>query len=282
MSLILNIRSQVISILNSPISHSSLSKLKFLQIIHSSLLKDTFISKRSIFYSSVPLFKSQNIVNSLIEKYSKIFQCNQDSLKVKSGLKGLLSGNIKFILNNNDTVFINGKSLIPDISTVKEIQHDYKTILVIEKDTIFDKILSNNMNYMVVCGKGYPCKNTINLLKRLSSTISNIFCLTDFDPYGIHIFLIYKRNIPKIQRIGLCIENLFKNKLNYDECIKLTERDLKMIERIRKGEGDEGVLKELEFMEGLGMKMELEIVFNSEKYEWDLERWLQQTEGRNI
>lgn len=330
-SMLDEIKIQVLSVLNKPLSHSSLSKLKFLQIVHSSILSEIFINKRSIFYSSVPLFKSQNTVNALVEKYSKILQCSQNSLRVKSGLKGLLSGNVVFIFKDDKRQAVKGKALIPDLAEIKEIQHDYNTILVIEKDTIFDKVdqllhftdfdcsigygdvkrvgwidrmannniiagdivasgnimagyidrnepvaehiepvnmMTNNnvtnapMRFLIICGKGYPCKNTIALLKRLSPTVSNIFCLTDFDPYGFHIFLIYKRSIPKIQRIGLCVEDLFENRINYSECIKLNERDLKMIEKIRKMEDSEKLLEELDFMEGLGMKMELEIVFN--------------------
>ena len=194
-------------------------------------------------------------MDALISKYKHKFACQMENLYIKPGLKGLVYGKMDLILNQSQLLSLEGKSLIPDMTEINDVSHTIKTVLVIEKDTVFSKV--EDPSLIIVCGKGYPCSNTLKLLKLLERK-SNIFCLTDFDPYGLHIFTIYKKYIRSIRRIGLCSDDLFRHKVTVQQCIELNKYDLKMIERLKNTEVKDDAM----FIEGLGMKIELEMLLN--------------------
>jgi meiotic recombination protein SPO11 len=259
-----DIKDEVEHILKGHIDESALRKIRFLNSIYNLLNSGENMNKRTLFYDSVPIFQKQENVNWLVKKYSAYFGCEQSDFNLKSSLKGLFSGSVVFILKNGKYVKHEGKGLIPDMDEVVSIEHTYKTVLVIEKDTIFSKI--NDSPFLIVCGKGYPCRNTVKFLKMIEETNENkvkFYCLTDFDPHGLHIFMVYKEKIKNMIRIGLSVEDILEYKVNKEDCIKLKKTDMKMIEKLRR---DPEVKGEIEFIEGLGMKMELEILFNRKDF----------------
>lgn len=236
---------------------STLQKLKFLEIILQVLKLNLKIKKRAIFYQSVPVFENQGKVDYLIKFYTKRFGCEQEDLNIRSGTKGICFGrvNIRFHDGNISSTDVNDKSAIPDMEDVKSVDCYYKKILIVEKEAIFDRIIQNqNLDFLVVCGKGYPCKNTIRFLKMLDACL---FCLTDFDPFGLHIFMNYRRYV-NLSRIGIGYEDIFNNNVDRNSCIKLNKYDYRMIEKLKKDD----VSEEAKFIEGMGLKMEIEIVFN--------------------
>lgn len=262
-----NIREELESILKGFIDENAMKKIKFLQSIHSLLKLGQSTNKRTLFYDSVPIFKTQNSINKLVRRYSRIFGCEQKDLNIKSSLKGIFHGRLIFIMKNNKRIEYEGKNLIPDMDDVIEIKHSYKIALVIEKDTVFSKVESQR--YLTVCGKGYPCQNTVKFLKMMENTVK-MYCLTDFDPYGLHIFITYKKTIPGMARIGLKIEDVLKYKVKKHDCIHLNDFDKRMIERLKKYSE---LCCEAEFIEGLEMKMELEILFN--RLDFDIFEYLE-------
>ncbi|ELA42144.1 uncharacterized protein VICG_00787 [Vittaforma corneae ATCC 50505] len=250
-----NIQEELESVLEGFIDETAMKKIKFLQSIHSLIKSGQSMNKRTLFYDSVPIFKTQNSVNKLVKRYSRVFGCEQRDFNIKSSLKGIFHGRIILIMKNSKRIEYEGKNLIPDMDDVIEIKHNYKVAMVIEKDTVFSRVESER--YLTVCGKGYPCQNTVKFLKMIESTVK-IYCLTDFDPYGLHIFLVYKKKIDMV-RIGLKIEDILKYKVKKHDCICLNGPDKRMIERLKRYSE---IYNEVEFIEGLGMKMELEILFN--------------------
>lgn len=256
-----HIVSETTSILSGHIDASSLRKLKFLQIVNGLVGSKRVMSRRSVYYEAVPIFGSQSRVDGLVKHYTARFGCRQENLNIRSGSKGIFHGALVFHYRGL-TKAVEGKGLIPDMDGVLEVGCRHKTVLVVEKETIFDRIAHGNR--MVVCGKGYPCKNTMKLLKMLERQCK-IVCLTDFDPYGLHIFLTYQKAVRGISRIGLSCADLFEYKV--EECgrIKLSKYDLKMIETLKKSLVRDDAL----FIEGLGYKMELEAVFNRDTFEVD-------------
>lgn len=260
------IKKEIVNILQSDLNSASLQKLQFLSVIFNLHINQTFCLKRSIFYESVPIFKKQIRVNNLIKLYTDKFQCSEIDLNIQSGLKGIYYGNIKFQMKHeNDPQLFLGKSIIPDMNEVVGVECSNLKIIIIEKETIFDQIIKYFTPYEIlfVCGKGYPCKNTIKLLELLSIKTPFISCLTDFDPFGLHIFLNYKKYIKNLIRIGIGYEDIFEYPVNRSNCIELNKYDLRKIQTLK----NTIVRDEAEFIEGIGLKMEMEILFNEHNFD---------------
>lgn len=247
------IREEARSILQKTTTPRTISSLQFLAIVHEMLRKGTTRKKRSIYYEAVEVFRSQSRVDALIKRYTRRFGCEMEDLGIRASLKGLFSGRIVFISHKDEAVELGGKNMIPEMAEIAAVRHSAKCVLVVEKDTVLSMV--EDPSLIVVCGKGYPCRNTLRLLALLEQQ-TEILCMTDFDPYGLHIFSVYKRCIHRMRRIGLCSGDLFRYGIEPGHCIQLNKYDRQMI---RKLVAEEPVVRdETRFIEGLGFKLELE------------------------
>lgn len=239
-------------------------QLKLYEIIHSNIRQGIKKTKREIFYSSPKLFSNQRIVDQMIERFLKKFQLKITDLNIKASLKGLFIGKLEFIDNLKKYQLF--KDLIPDMNEIKEINCNFQNILIIEKDSmmLFIKEVFNKFNkippFLLVTGKGYPDHNTIHFLQFLENQKKNIFGLFDLDPHGLNIFKTYKNKIKSMQRIGISSKDVFQYKVKKEELLPITERDKKLILSLKKDKEFGTLLKEdLDFLEGLSKKMEIEI-----------------------
>ncbi|KAK6089703.1 hypothetical protein P3W45_001345 [Vairimorpha bombi] len=235
-----------------------LQKIKFYEQVHQSLSLNIIKNKREIYYNSVQIFRTQKNVDKLIKETCSILGVSQPDLLISTTLKGIFNGSLVFY-RNNKIIYQNnqGTSLIPDMSTIDRVKCEYKKCVVIEKDTIFSKIVRSytRNDILFVCGKGYPCGNTLSLVKNLVDV--KIYGLFDFDPYGLEICSKY----PSLKRIGLCLEDIeWVDKSSY---IKLSEFDNRKIERMML---NHNFNKDLNFMKNNNLKIELEGLFNSKEF----------------
>lgn len=260
--LLKQIEDEVLSLLSKNLNEKSLCKLKLLQISYSLIKSGRFINKRSVYYQAVNIFKSQANVDLLTIHFMKKFNCEMNSLHIRPGLKGIFCGTLEFVFENKSTSILKGQCLIPDMNQIVTIKHSYSLVIVVEKETILSRVL--NRKYLVVCGKGYPCYNTLRLLQKLEPKVRMV-CLTDFDPHGLHIFLVYKRNVQELERLGLSAVDILNWKIRRDECIRLKDNEIKKINKIRTN--DSLLCDDLNFMEGLNFKIELEAIFNQNDFE---------------
>ncbi|KAM0680070.1 endodeoxyribonuclease [Glugoides intestinalis] len=258
------IQEEMEAVLNRNIDKNTLKRIKLLQGIYTSVSRNEYINKRSLFYSSVPIFGVQANVDRLVKEYSKRFGCSQAELRIKSSQKGLFEGSVVFVLKNGERVIRKGKYLIPDMEEISSIEHSYETVVVIEKDTVFSKV--SNRGYLTVCGKGYPCQNTVDFLLHLQGAV-RILCLTDFDPYGLHIYTVYKEKVLNINRAGLKVEDLQRYRVERSACISLNQWDRRMLDKLKRGKYSQELKSEIDFIEGLGLKMELEIIMNQDDFD---------------
>lgn len=264
--------SETTSILNGHICESALRKLKFLQIVNRLLGSGNVISRRSIYYEAIPTFGSQRKVDKMVKHYTAKFGCKQEDLSIKSGSRGIFCGVLVFCSSGSRRT-VEGRGLIPDMHEVEHVECRYRVVLVIEKETVFDRV--SHSDRLTVCGKGYPCSNTIRLLQMLEKQCK-IVCLTDLDPYGLHIFLTYRSAVASICRIGLSSEDLFEYKVEESGCIRLSKYDHRMIETLKKTVVRDDAL----FIEGLGYKMELESVVSRDVFDADKYLGSRCTEGQ--
>lgn len=250
------------------LNKSNLAKiLKFYEIIiemqHTGLSKN----KREIFYQSVPIFKTQITIEILIKRMRRKFGITEEDLLITSSLKGLYKGDVSFITNNG---VLENTLLIPDMRNVLKIETQAEIVVVIEKDSFFSFLMQivenieNFKNVIWVCGKGYPCQNTLRFLNFIKGKM-RILGIFDYDPHGIHIYNVYKYGsslnkkhvIENIQRIGICSSDVLEYKIEEKELIDLSCRDNKMIEKLLKLEEVKG---DVLFLKGLKKKMEMEIL----------------------
>ena len=257
------IENEIVIILQKQLNEISLSKIKLLQISYSLIKANKFINKRSIYYQAVPIFKSQSRVDTLLTYYMKKFGCEMKCLNVKAGLKGIFYGNLEFVFQNNERISLKGHCLIPDMGNIVNVEHKYSLIVVVEKETVMSRV--KNEEFLTICGKGYPCTNTLKLLQKLEPKVQ-VICMTDFDPHGLQIFLTYRKTIKEIKRIGLSSEDILRYRINRNECIQLKDREIKMIKEIKK-KVEGYLIEEIDFMEGMGMKIELEAVMNQVNFD---------------
>lgn len=244
-----------------------LEKLKFLEILKYMLKHNLKKTKREIFYASPKIFKSQQKTNTLISFYLKKWDTEMYDLNITISLKGVFSGTLEFKYEKDTKILKEG--LIPDINEVEEIICKYKSILIIEKDSMLSfisclfKEADENQNFLMISGKGYPCTNTKLFLKKLANTNPNIkfYGLFDFDPFGIDIYRDYKKII-NIIRIGINSEDIFYYKVNESEMLELNSTDYSKIKSLEKYEEFK---EDLLFLKGLRKKCEIEIFTSFDK-----------------
>lgn len=114
--------------------------------------------------------------------------------------KGLVAGNLTLYFTDNQIIDCNvpGGALIPQIiSNIISIRAKAKFVLIVEKDSIFQKLLEENITDLLSCilitGKGYPDIGTRMLIKLLSEKLDiPIYIIVDADPFGMDIMCVYR------------------------------------------------------------------------------------------
>ncbi|KAI5151171.1 meiotic recombination protein SPO11 [Enteropsectra breve] len=252
------IKNEVIVLLRSLWNEGTLRALKILCIFYWAVDKKRFINKRGIYYENAEIFLNQRNVDAMIKKYTRVLCCEKEELYVRAGLKGMFSGEIAFSGASGIS-----KGLIPEMSEVKEIGFSASRVLVVEKETVFERVQSSG--HITVCGKGFPCRNTLRLLEMLAEG-ADVLCLTDFDPSGLLIYGTYKEAVPKIRRIGLGIEDLYRYGVSREGTIQLSERDKQILNSMEKNPKYYECTDEILFLMGYGRKIELEMIVNRDDF----------------
>lgn len=256
MQLLDKIKEETVLLLRELKTMKHIQTLKFYFILSELLKHGITRTKREIYYLSVNIFKKQHTIDRLIKEAEMKFQVSLRNY-ITTSLKGLFYGPIEFSVETNgglDVQKLHG--LIPNLHRVRKINCTARCVLVIEKDAIFSFITERTTrpDILYVCGKGYGCNNTIQLLLQLDIPKFGLF---DFDPFGLHIFLTYLRaGITNFIRIGIMSSDLLEFKVKEEILIKLSNRDLVMLRN--NVISSESTRSDGLFIKGLGYKLELE------------------------
>lgn len=122
---------------------------------------------RELYYSEPELTQSQQKVDTTIKDICCILEASPWELGVFSSSKGLLAGNIRITLPDDDIVDCNsiagGKAyfwkftiytliipklgiIFPHLTTgIKRIETNAKFVLLVEKDTVFEKLIQHDI-----------------------------------------------------------------------------------------------------------------------------------------
>ncbi|SOV16771.1 meiotic recombination protein SPO11, putative [Plasmodium sp. gorilla clade G2] len=231
-----------------------------IQIVLINIKNNIYTTLRQIFYINPKLFISQRNSNKIIGKLTKIIKKSREQINIYNAPKGIIRGNI--LLKEKKTsnwidcmnVFeLRGHLISPFGVENINISSGVQYILIIEKETIFYKLLQSNYisTYgptILITAKGFPDINTRQLLFEIQKRHRGlkIFCLTDYDVYGLSIACTYaSKNESKIYYVDdMSIENLEwlilftpeegikKNVIKNTDLTKLTLKDIRILDNI--------------------------------------------------
>lgn len=115
--------------------------------------------------------------------------------------KGLAAGKIVCTFEDGSSLDFNvekdGVLISQNIFRLRSIKHDVKMMIVVEKDAVFQKLLSEGcpkkMDCVLVTGKGYPDYASKTFVKVVSETLNiPVYVVVDADPFGIDIMCMYR------------------------------------------------------------------------------------------
>ncbi|KAL0465879.1 meiosis-specific topoisomerase [Neurospora intermedia] len=179
---------------------------RIIEISHEALQSGTLVTKRNIYYQNMELFRSQSVVDEMVDNLAFTLGVGRNDLNIVATAKGLVAGQVELIMRGGSRIncaeISDSGVLLPSISAVEKIDfQSVKWLLVIEKEATF-RTLSASRYYTVsragsgilVTGKGYPDLATRKFLATIHSVRPRLlmFALVDFDPHGISVLRTYQ------------------------------------------------------------------------------------------
>ncbi|WCJ33080.1 Spo11/DNA topoisomerase VI subunit A protein [Euphorbia peplus] len=271
--------------------------LRVLLIVQQLLQENKHVSKRDVYYMHPSAFSDQSVVDQAINDICILMQCSRHNLHVVPVGNGLVMGWLRFVEAGRKFDCINCPSNahpIPvHVDEVKDIVSVAKYILVVEKESVFQRLANdrfcNSNHCIVITGRGYPDIPTRRFLRLLVETLClPVYCLVDCDPYGFDILTTYRfgsmqmaydakfLRVPEIRWLGAFPSDIEKYRIPEQCLLPLTAEDKRRTEAILvrcylQREEPQWRL-ELQLMLELGVKFELEALsvhslpFLSEQY----------------
>ncbi|KAJ6022091.1 Winged helix-turn-helix transcription repressor DNA-binding [Penicillium herquei] len=243
---------------------------------------------RDIYYIDPAYFKSQNVVDNIVDDLAYTIGVERAALNVEAAGKGLITG--PFTLSRGSQVVMDARfssqdNLIPRLQGDDEIDiSGTRWILIIEKE-----------------GKGYPDLCTRAFIHHILCAASSgngrpppVYALVDGDPDGISIMSTYKYGsmahshenarfvVPNLQYLGLRVSDaILDSELSESiSLLALTPRDRRKIASMLQNspiwaaDGPEPEWRvELQRMLMLNLKAEIEILYEREG---GLKGWIDQ------
>lgn len=256
--------------------------LHCLHQIYDLLENDKRSTKRELYYEHKPVYEVQRNLDSSIRSICELLDESRANLNVLSCGRGILRGAITFLVK--DVGVINARVqdvLITDALLQSDLVTEAEFVLVVEKDTTFQKLIDEEFQQtfprgILVTSKGYPDISTRHVLKMLGEKRNfPIYGLFDADPHGIEIYLTYKYGaaketaegrgafVPTIQWIGLFPSDFQRFIIDSTQQLPLQRSDLVKIENLVPRSiqlGETSVTQELDWMLHAQFKMELEAI----------------------
>ncbi|KAJ5723714.1 hypothetical protein N7488_001749 [Penicillium malachiteum] len=267
---------------------------------------------RDIYYIDPAYFKSQNVVDTIIDDLAYTIGVERAALNVEAAGKGLITG--PFTLRRGSQVVMDARfssqdNLIPRLQGDDEIDiSGTRWILIIEKEAVFHRLARDNYHMtalagqgLLITGKGYPDLCTRAFIHHIVCAASSgngrpppIYALVDGDPDGISIMSTYKYGsmahshenarfvVPNLRYLGLRVSDAIQDSelMENISLLSLTTRDRRKIvsmlqnNPILAAEGPEPEWRvELQKMLMLNLKAEIEILYEREG---GLKRWIDQ------
>ncbi|CAI2350324.1 unnamed protein product [Caenorhabditis sp. 36 PRJEB53466] len=270
------------------LKYSSNLKLKLerdlncLHQVYDLLENDKKSTKREMYYEFKALYGVQKNMDTSIKAVCELLDEKRSNLNILSCGRGLLRGAITFITDKFG--IIDGREqtvLVTDSFLSSDLICEAKFVLIVEKDTTFQKLLDENFQSIfpdgiLVTARGYPDISTRNVVKFIAEKRRiPVFGLFDADPHGLEIYLTYKYGamkekaegrgafVPTLQWIGLYPSDFHKFPIDPSQILSLSNQDHTKIHRLIPRSiqlGEQEVTRELDWMLQNRFKLELESV----------------------
>ncbi|GJQ85645.1 Spo11 [Trypoxylus dichotomus] len=166
------------------------------------LLKDSFCTKRELYYQMKNFVKHQIQINAVVDLISSVIEEPPWEFGVLATQKGLVYGDLTITLSESEVINCNtpGGTLVPqNLNRITKLESNASFILIVEKDSIFQKLLDEDLpnqlprSFIMITGKGFSDVSTRLFVKKLWQILYiPVFALVDADPSGIEIMLTYR------------------------------------------------------------------------------------------
>ncbi|XP_071332813.1 meiotic recombination protein SPO11 isoform X2 [Trachinotus anak] len=228
--------------------------LKILSVIYRLVQRNSYATKRDIYYNNTQLFGSQTAVDSIVDDISCMLKVPRRSLHVAVAVSSNIAG-------------------------IRNIVSSAKFVMIVEKDATFQRLLDDDFctklcPCIIITGKGVPDVNSRLMVRKLWDTLHiPIFALVDADPHGIEIMCIYKYGsvamsfeahsltVPSVMWLGLLPSDLQRLWVPEDALIPLTKRDESKLSSLLKRpylSSQPDWQKEMELMQQTRVKAEIQ------------------------
>ncbi|KAJ3045360.1 endodeoxyribonuclease [Rhizophlyctis rosea] len=165
-----------------------------LEVCQELLSQGIIATKRDIYYRDVTKFKSQKMVDEIVEDLACTFAVPRHCLSVVAASKGLVSGALKIHMKDGSFIDCDQAGdqglLIPPSEQIADLMTNAKFVLVVEKEATFRTLLSIGCASqlgpcIIITGKGYPDVSTRKLVRRLSEHQSVAMRTTGVSPTDV-------------------------------------------------------------------------------------------------
>ncbi|KAH8975916.1 hypothetical protein BDL97_01G185400 [Sphagnum fallax] len=223
-----------------------LAMLRVLQIVQQLLQQNRHATKRDVYYSDPAILKGELDLKRILLWCIIILQIK--SLHFCPFLKGLIMGPLSYqdagrIINcSKRNCNYAGLPVPVHISQVSHISSGADYILLVEKETVFQRLVNDKFcgknRCILLTGKGYPDVATRSFLRRLTDELHlPVYALMDGDPYGLDILSVYRFGsltmaydaevlaVPEIFWLGVHLSDCLDFHIPEECLLPLTERD---------------------------------------------------------
>ncbi|KAK3359637.1 Spo11/DNA topoisomerase VI subunit A [Lasiosphaeria hispida] len=186
---------------------------RIIELSHEALVSGNLITKRNIYYQNIDMFKSQAVVDNIVDNLAFTLGVGRGDLNIVAAAKGLISGDIEFLMRGGAVVQCglsrDSGFLLPSINSIDKI--DFRAtewLLVIEKEATFRTLAASQFTHncragqgVIITAKGFPDLATRRFLCTLSSVRPELrlFALVDFDPHGIAILRTFQNGSKRLE-----------------------------------------------------------------------------------
>ncbi|ORY21898.1 Spo11/DNA topoisomerase VI subunit A [Naematelia encephala] len=204
-----------------PALHRMACILRIASLLYEAILTNSVTTKRDIYYKDVGLFKTQVVVDKLVDNMVASAELKRQDFNVCATSKGLVASSVLrvWMKSGEELSFSStNASLIPPVERIDRIGSEQKLswVLIVEKDAVFQHLCGARLlddarigAGILVTGKGYPDLATVQLLAMIRDAYAEYveiaFCfglmcesvtfhaLVDADPHGLDILSVYTK-----------------------------------------------------------------------------------------
>lgn len=176
-----------------------------LHLIYRLLKADMTVNIRKIHYTYKEMFADTSAVQNVSEHICKAIGCSRDSLNIFASAKGRIAGDIKFTFTKEGRRYVTNCQYGTGIEP-RDVAHELKfvkltatkllLVLVVEKDTIFQRLLEEKFHKrfrcIIITGCGMPTVATRTLLNKAQKELDlPVVFLGDQNTGGFNICSSY-------------------------------------------------------------------------------------------